>query len=529
MTEYLPARGKTIYPTLRTRILVPYFLLALAVAALITYGISSYMQEILQNNRQHELQNRGEMVRLLLTSEQQRQQLAWYETTTAVQPPTAANPTSLSALAQQLAAAAGAHITFYNSQGDILATTHTTSADASLALSPATVSQISSAANGQQRFLELLPQNYDQILLSLEHLLGQPSRQPLEQPGSDLALVGVSLPQQPFTNQINNARRLMLATLLLTIAASLVIGYVSAIHIGRPIKALMEASQQVAAGNLEVQLNHPTPDEIGQLTRSFNNMVSQLRQRRYLEDLFGRYVGDNIAQRILNGEAELGGQRVWATALFADIRDFTAFTQKVDLNALLDELNEYYTTMQRVIDAHGGVVNKFGGDSMLALFGVPIPSQNHAQQAIDATMAMMEELSELNNQRLARGVAPIRIGIGVNTGEMIVGNLGSEKRREYTVLGDSVNLAKRFSDLNKETPFDTVFMGETTLSHLETVAVLQIDDLGLVRVKGKVEPVRVYSVMRPVRLLQGANAAPNITDRARQSGSVFGFSSFTLL
>lgn len=514
MTEYLPAPVKTIYPTLRTRILMPYFLLALAVAALLTYGISSYIEAMLQANQQHELQNRSQVVRLLLTAEEQQRQLAWYGTVTAALPPTTTSYTSLGTLAQQLAAAANVHITFYNSQGDVLATTHPDNAGDSLILSATAASQIAAAA-AQQRLLELPSQRYDQLLF------------PLNQPGNNLALVGVSLAQQPFTNQVNSAHRLLSATLLLTIAASLFIGYVSASRIGRPIKALIEASQEVAAGNLELHLDHPARDEIGQLTRSFNNMVAQLRQRRYLEDLFGRYVGDNIAQRLLNGEAELGGQRVWATALFADIRDFTAFTQKVDLNALLDELNEYYATMQRVIDAHGGVVNKFGGDSMLALFGVPIPSPNHAQQAVDATMAMMEELSELNRQRLARGVAPIRIGIGVNTGEMIVGNLGSEKRREYTVLGDSVNLAKRFSDLNKETPFETVFMGESTLSHLETVTALQIDDLGLVRVKGKVEPVRVYSVMRPAQLLPDASAAPQAADRFRQSGSILGYTNFT--
>lgn len=516
MTKYFPVHGKTIYPTLRTRILMPYFLLALAVATLLIFGISSYLEEMLQNSQQQELQNRGEVVRLLLTSQAQRQQLTWYETTTAVSPPPLPPAASLTALAHQLAAAAGAHITFYNSRGEVLATTHTDSADETLALSATTASQIATAVTGRQRLLELSPQRYSQILL------------PLPGADSDLALVGVSLTEQPFVSQVNSARRLMLGTLLLTIAASLFIGYVVAIRIGQPIKALMEASQEVAAGNLEVQLAPPAPDEIGQLTRSFNNMVAQLRQQRYLEDLFGRYVGDNIAQRILNGEAESGGQRVWATALFADIRDFSAFTQKVDLNALLDELNEYYTTMQRVIDAHGGVVNKFGGDSMLALFGVPIPSQNHAQQAVNATMAMMEELSELNNQRLARGVAPIRIGIGVNTGEMIVGNLGSEKRREYTALGDSVNLAKRFSDLNKETPFETVFMGEATLSQLESVAALHIDDLGLVRVKGKVEPVRVYSVMRPARGLAEVSAGGDGSDRFRQSGSLLGYTRFTL-
>ena len=428
-------------------------------------------------------------------------ELAWY----VVGPVSPANDaeaagvlmisTSLAALARQVGEGVNAGITLYDPQGTLLATTHPDDANATLRLSPTTAAQFNAGSATQERPLTVANQPYTQILL------------PLRQTGENQVIVGLSLNRQPFIDDLNNARGTILLTLGMTVIATLVIGYAAAIRLVQPIVELMVASQEVASGSSDIRLNRLSQDEIGQLTQRFHSMVTQLRQRRALEDLFGRYVGDNIARRILDGEVELGGQRIWATALFADIRDFSAFTQKGDLGALLDELNEYYATMQRVIDAHGGVVNKFGGDSILALFGAPVICENHAEQAVTAAMSMMDELSKLNNQRLARGVAPIRIGIGVNTGEMIVGNLGSEKRREYTALGDSVNLAKRFSDLNKETPFDTVFAGEATLSDLARKLPLQVDDLGPVLVKGKVEPVRVYSLMHRTRLEQ--NAAKN--------------------
>jgi adenylate cyclase len=162
---------------------------------------------------------------------------------------------------------------------------------------------------------------------------------------------------------------------------------------------------------------------------------------------------------------------------------------------LIDELNEYYTIMQRVIDAHGGVVNKFGGDSILAIFGTPVPNLDHANQAVQAAVKMMDQLALLNRRRQARHEAPFRIGIGINTGAMIVGNLGSENRREYTVLGDSVNTAKRLSDLNKDTPVYSIFISGQTLAELDDRRDWNLENLGDTQVKGKFEAVPVYAVL----------------------------------
>ncbi len=393
--------------------------------------------------------------------------------------------TPLEAVLQELAVNTLAGITIYDPVGQPVMTTVGRGDLDMLRLSDPQLHELALETAAVTRRLTLDGKSYQQTL----------GRVPTAAPWAGLPYLGVSMVEEPISQDVTRARLLILAILAMTIAGTMVIARTSTSNIERPIRDLMDASHQVAAGNLEIQVEIHSDDELGELAHSFNAMVRQLRQRRSLENLLGRYVGDNVAQRLLDGDMDLSGRRVWATSLFADIRDFSAFTQKVDLSELLDELNEYYETMQRVIDAHGGVVNKFGGDSILAIFGAPVPAADHADRAIQAAVEMMDELSKLNSHRLMRGVAPIRIGIGVNTGEMIEGNLGSEKRREYTVLGDSVNLAKRLSDLNKETPFDTVFVGEATLKALEGARRWQIDDLGFVMVKGQVEPIRIFSVM----------------------------------
>ena len=257
------------------------------------------------------------------------------------------------------------------------------------------------------------------------------------------------------------------------------------------VSVIQEQNQQMFLRTIT-----PAGDEFGQLTRSFNHMVTQLKQRRYIEDMFGRYVGDDIAQQIIEGKATLGGNLVHASVLFADIRDFTTYTENTELPLLLDELNEYYELMQEAIERNGGIVNKFGGDSILALFGAPIPDDDHAQHAVAAAYEMMDQLVLLNQRRRERRAVPFRIGIGVNSGEMIVGNLGSERRREYTVLGDTVNTASRMSDLNKNTPIHTVFVSQQTKQQLiNSPFGERLDDLGEVKVKGREVPVHIHALI----------------------------------
>lgn len=391
---------------------------------------------------------------------------------------------SLQQLVQKVAASTGTDLTLCLDNGTIIANTLPATIPISLPLDPFPV--LNKEATKQPILIadEQIAYNQSWILLPAGTLL------------PDNLFLGVSLPDLPLSSANQRIQYAILVVIILAILVPLLVGYRYADNFVRPIRTLMDAAQQIAMGNLKIRVKAQSMDELGQLADSFNQMVIHLDQRQNIEDLFGRYVGNNIAQRILQGEGALGGRVIWATALFADIRDFSSFTQRSDdLELFLDELNEYYSSMQKVVDEHEGVINKFGGDSILAIFGAPISTKCHAEQAVQAALAMMDELWHLNKRRQQRGAFPIRIGIGVNTGEMIVGNLGSEKRREYTVLGECVNLAKRFSDLNKENPFASVFIGEVTLAAiLDVNSHWQIDPLGPVKIKGWVEPTHIFSV-----------------------------------
>lgn len=291
---------------------------------------------------------------------------------------------------------------------------------------------------------------------------------------------------------------------LFTAVPILLLGHKHASQLANPVEALMVASLHVAAGDYSVSLTPTTADEIGQLTDNFNWMAAQLKQHHKaqrraqmrVEGLLGQYVGNNIAQHLLSGQVALGGQQVYATVLFADIRNFTQLSEQADLAQLAESLNRYYTLMQTVIEAHGGVINKFGGDSLLALFGAPIPHADHPQQAIAAALAMMQQLEGFNRQQTLAGKRPFSIGIGINSGDLIVGNFGSEQRREYTVLGDTVNVAKRLSDLNKERPFaESIFVSEATVRGGNgRLPLCHLRDLGDIVFKGKGQPTMVYAV-----------------------------------
>ncbi|MCB9434562.1 MAG: HAMP domain-containing protein [Ardenticatenaceae bacterium] len=348
----------------------------------------------------------------------------------------------------------------------------------------------------------------------------------LAQPGSDS-------PAFPLYSQLNLRTKLILPYLLLAMAMGsiatygvvtrlsidwlsggvvglftavpiLLLGHKHATQLANPVEDLMIASLHVAAGNYSVVLTPTTTDEIGQLTDNFNWMATQLKQHHEAqllaqmraEGLLGQYVGNNIAQHLLSGQVALGGQQIYATVLFADIRNFTQLSEQSDLGQLTESLNDYYTLMQSVIETHGGVINKFGGDSLLAIFGAPIPHASHPQQAMAAALAMVQQLEGFNRQQVLRGKRPFSIGIGINSGDLIVGNFGSEQRREYTVLGDTVNVAKRLSDLNKERPFaESIFVSEATVKGGNgRLPHCHLRDLGDIVFKGKGQPTTVYAV-----------------------------------
>src|SRR5205809_2545030 len=189
--------------------------------------------------------------------------------------------------------------------------------------------------------------------------------------------------------------------------------------------------------------------------------------------------------------AELGGERREMSVLFSDIRGFTTVTEKGDAEALVGQLNEYFSRMVEVVFRHHGTVDKFVGDMVMALFGAPVADPLHAENAVATAIEMVRELGELNRSWAARGMAQLDIGVGVNSGDMIAGNIGSSSIMSYTVIGDNVNLGSRLESLNKE--YRTrIIISDATRSQL--TGAYQLRPLGEVVVKGKTRAVAIFEV-----------------------------------
>lgn len=224
--------------------------------------------------------------------------------------------------------------------------------------------------------------------------------------------------------------------------------------------------------------------------------MTEGREKRRVRDLFGRYVTpDYVAQLADNFEdVELGGERIPLTLLFSDIRGFTSLSEKLPAETVIEMLNQYLDKMAEVVFRHGGTLDKFIGDAVMAFWGAPLAVEDHPRRAVEAALDMMDELEELNEQWSETGApARLAIGIGVNTGEAIVGNIGSLSRKlDYTAIGDAVNLASRLEGLNKEYG-TSIIVSETTASRLDADA-YELATLDEVKVKGKEQAVRIFEL-----------------------------------
>jgi adenylate cyclase len=251
-------------------------------------------------------------------------------------------------------------------------------------------------------------------------------------------------------------------------------------------------------------LNLVQPVAAGGLTLFFGTAYQYFvegREKRKVSKLFGRYVSKDVyAQLMANpDQATLGGRRREMSVLFSDIRGFTTVTEKGEPEALVHQLNEYFTRMVDVVLRHGGTVDKFVGDMMMALFGAPLDDPRHAEHAVATAVDMIRELGELNRAWAAKGLKQLDIGIGVNSGDMIAGNIGSSSIMSYTVIGDNVNLGSRLESLNKE--YKTrIIISDATRARLE--GQYDMRPLGEVIVKGKSTPVVVFEVKVPAPLIE---------------------------
>jgi class 3 adenylate cyclase len=318
--------------------------------------------------------------------------------------------------------------------------------------------------------------------------------------GADIGIVSAALVESNLVQA--QASPITQAQMILLIAAGLLavvlVGTLVAQRISGPIVEVARASKQVAEGNLDQQVYVRTRDEVGDLAEAFNEMVRELKRGQQIRDLFGRAVSPQISQAMIEavetGEIALTGENRAVTTLFTDIRGFTAIAEGRPPKEVVAILNEVLGTFIDVIDGHDGVVNKFGGDSLLAIFGAPIFQPDHACRAVEAGLEMSRRLTSLNEKRQAQGLVTIEAGIGINTGEVVAGAIGSTERFEYTVIGDAVNVTARVQALGRRFEEFDLFITVETLHALGHDHGLDLVDLGTMPLRGKSEPVQVYAV-----------------------------------
>lgn len=223
--------------------------------------------------------------------------------------------------------------------------------------------------------------------------------------------------------------------------------------------------------------------------------LTEERQRLFIKRAFQQYVPEGVVSRILADPSMLrfGGERKALTILFSDVRAFTTYSERHEAERVVEILREYLTRMVEAVFRNEGTLDKFVGDAVMAIFGAPVPQPDHAVRACRTGLAMMEELRGLEQKWRREGREPFRMGVGINTGEVIVGNLGSDQRFDYTVIGDPVNLAARLEGLNKDFPEASgIIISEFTYDLARDH--IQARPLGQVKVRGRVEPVAIYEL-----------------------------------
>jgi class 3 adenylate cyclase len=270
---------------------------------------------------------------------------------------------------------------------------------------------------------------------------------------------------------------------------------------------LRHGVEQLAAGDLAVRVPPTTRDEVGELTRAFNEMGDSLQQKQRVQNAFGRYVNDYVLNQLLEGPEEEGrsGIEREVTILFADIRGFTHLSEGLKAHKVVALLNEIFQLVSDRILERGGTLYTFIGDSVMAYFGAPVTQPDHALRAVSAAIDIQRAIAGRVRASQQPGadvseILPVEIGIGIHTGVVVVGNIGSDRRTDFTAVGDAVNVAHRLEKLARP---GEILVSEAVQRVARAAAKLRFE--GERQLSGREEPVHVYSVEIDDR---GASAEP---------------------
>ena len=380
------------------------------------------------------------------------------------------------------------NVSIYDHDGSVLATSLATvneggaaSGTFSLSLSPEHASQVMAPQPSiVRRTVQPRAQAYQEMVGALELR------------GAAVTPLGVALPLNFIAEAAFKSRNQLMLLFSGVVVGVLAMGLMLARRITRPLTVLVQASNAVGTGDLTQEVPITTRDETGILSHSFNGMVGGLRDRERIRDTFGRYVTEQVAEAVLSGKVQLGGERRVITMLMTDIRSFTTLSESMSPENLVEMLNRYFKVMIDAVVEFGGTLDKFVGDAIVVEYSAPIEQENHEARGVLTSLRMRESLAEYNVEQEARGQPTLKIGMGVNTGPAVVGNIGSEQKLEYTAMGDTVNVSARLESTTKEMETD-ILISDTTYQAVKDL--VEVGPSSTTQVKGREEPVKMYSVV----------------------------------
>jgi adenylate cyclase len=301
---------------------------------------------------------------------------------------------------------------------------------------------------------------------------------------------------------MEEAQQETLRAVSFSIALLVVLGLLASVWLGkrltRPIYDLMDASRAISQGNYQFRFDERRNDEIGALMLSMNTMTEGLLRKEQVEQTFSRYVSPNVAREVLDHleRVELGGRHIEASVLFADIVGFTSMSENMQPDEVSDLLNEYFSYIAQAAHTYNGHVDKYIGDCAMLLFGVPTEDPDHQFNAAACAVLIQQLVAKLNAERTQRGLTPVQFRIGINSGTMLAGNMGSQDRMEYTVVGDAVNLGSRLASVGGP---GQIVITEEMHNVPELASRIRAEQLGTIRLRGKREPVATYLVQGVAR------------------------------
>ena len=314
---------------------------------------------------------------------------------------------------------------------------------------------------------------------------------PIEYQKVSIGTIHIGISLETLEKNIGEVKLFVMAITVLFIVIGIGMSFLIGTLFSEPIHKLVEGTREIKNGNFKYIIDITSNDELGDLTLAFNDMADGLRKKEVIQESFGRYVTPEIVDMILQNPDEkwLKGKKLNVTVMFADIRGFTSFSEKKEPDEVVNILNEYFSMATEVIQKHGGHIDKFAGDEIMVVFGAPIAYEDHSVRAVRAAVSLQNELKNFNSRKAGEGREAIRIGTGINSGDVVAGNLGSSKKMEYTVIGDNVNLASR---LTREAKADDIIISDSVYEKVADIA--NVDKLEPVMVKGKSKPIQIYRV-----------------------------------